>query len=269
MKTACAFLAAVICSVNLAFAAVQVPADRSKFHLFVLAGQSNMSGRGTLTAANRVSHERVLVMNKDGSWREAVEPFHWEKPKAVGAGLAATFARAYADKHQDVTVGLVPVAYGGSPIAKWQPGMVHYTNAVNYARLAAQSGVIKGVLWHQGESDSFTMKRVDQYVPLFTNAITRLRSEIGALKVPFIAGELGPYLKDWYEERRPNIYWREMNGQIAKGVALMPCSALVSSEGLYDVKSDKIHFATSALREFGLRYWRVYDAQEKAGGPER
>ena len=113
-----------------------VPAEKSKFHLFVLAGQSNMSGRGTLTATNRVPHDHVLVMSKDGTWREAVEPFHWEKPKACGAGLAASFARAYADAHPGVTVGLVPVAYGGSPIGRWQPGAVHYTNAVHYAKLA-------------------------------------------------------------------------------------------------------------------------------------
>ena len=235
---------------------------RDAFHLFVLAGQSNMSGRGSLTPSNRVPHERVLVMSKDGTWRDAVEPFHWEKPRACGAGLAASFARAYADAHPGVTVGLVPVAYGGSPIGRWQPGMVHYTNAVHYARLAMKDGVLKGVLWHQGESDAFRTNTLAAYLPKFTNAITRLRRELDAENVPFIAGELGPYLKDWYEERRPNMYWREMNAEIAKGVALMPCAALVSAEGLYEVKRDKIHFATPALRRFGLRYWEAYRKME-------
>ena len=232
--------------------------DRSKFHLFVLAGQSNMSGRGELTATNRVPHDRVLVMSRDGTWRDAVEPFHWEKPKACGAGLAASFARAYADAHPGVTVGLVPVAYGGSPIARWQPGKVHYTNAVHYAKLALRDGVIKGVLWHQGESDAFRTATLEAYLPKFTNAITQLRRELGAERVPFLAGELGPYLKDWHEARRPNMYWQEMNAEIAKGVKLLPCAAVVPSEGLYDVKRDKIHFATPALRAFGLRYWDVY-----------
>ena len=151
MKTIPAIIAALAClSVSGVWAETVVPAEKSKFHLFVLAGQSNMSGRGTLTATNRVPHDRVLVMSKDGTWREAVEPFHWEKPRACGAGLAASFARAYADAHPGVTVGLVPVAYGGSPISRWQPGAVHYTNAVHYAKLAMKDGVIKGVLWHQG-----------------------------------------------------------------------------------------------------------------------
>jgi hypothetical protein len=242
--------------------AAAVPTEKDKFHLFILGGQSNMSGRGDLTADNRVAHDRVLVMSQNGAWREAVEPFHWDK-RAGKAGLAATFARAYADAHPGVTVGLIPVAYGGSPIRAWQPGARHYTNAVHYTKLAMKDGVIKGFLWHQGESDSFKMERVRAYVPLFTNAITKLRREFNIENVPFLAGELGPYLKDWYEERRPNMYWQEMNGEIAKGVKLLPNAAVVPSEGLYEVKKDKIHFATPALRKFGLRYWDVFKKMEK------
>ena len=227
-------------------------------HLFLLGGQSNMSGRGTLSEANRVDHERVFVMTPSGGWRPAVEPFHWEKPKANGAGLAASFARAYADAHPGVTVGLVPIAYGGSPIRSWQPGQVHYTNAVAYARLAMRQGEFKGFLWHQGESDSFTKERVKGYVPLFTNAIVRLRQELGIEDVPFLAGELGPYLKDWQDKKRPNIYWQEMNAEIARGVKLLPRAALVPSAGLLDVKSDRIHFETPSLRQFGLRYYSAY-----------
>lgn len=239
---------------------------QKNFHLFVLAGQSNMSGRGTLTPTNRVASERVLVMTPEGGWREAVEPFHWDKRPAPGAGLAASFARAYADAHPEVTVGLVPVAYGGSPIGRWQPGKIHYTNAVHYVRLAQKDGVVKGLLWHQGESDAFTMNNVNAYLPKFTNAITSLRRELGLEQTPFVAGELGPYLKDWYEERRPNIYWQEMNAEIAKGVALLPQAGLVPSEGLYDVKRDKIHFETPSLRCFGNRYYETFRKMSDAGG---
>ena len=251
-------LIAFVAAVSVSGAVAGLPVQKSDFHIFVLAGQSNMSGRGTLTDANRVPNERVLVMSKDGTWREAVEPFHWEKPRACAAGLSASFARAYADAHPGVTVGLVPVAYGGSPIRRWQPGNVHYTNAVHYAKIAMKDGVIKGLLWHQGESDAFKTASVAAYMPSFTNAITQLRRELGAEGVPFLAGELGPYLKDWRDKKRPNIYWREINAEIAKGVALMPCAAVVPSEGLYDVKRDRIHFETPALRKFGLRYWDAY-----------
>jgi len=248
------------------FGADGIPRD---LHLFLLGGQSNMSGRGTLTASNRVDHANVFVLTKSGEWRPASEPFHWEKPHANGAGLAASFARAYADAHPGVAVGLVPVAYGGSPIRDWQPGAIHYTNAIAYARLAMRSGKFKGFLWHQGESDAFELERVRAYVPLFTNAITCLRRELGLEDVPFVAGELGPYLKDWRDEKRPNLYWQAMNAEIVKGVKLLPKAILASSAGLYDVRDDRIHFETPSLRRFGLRYYSAYRALEMSSADFR
>ena len=231
-----------------------LPGDKGKFHLFLLAGQSNMAGRGTLTAANRVSHERVVVMTRDGVWRAAEEPIHWDKPHVCGSGLAASFARAYADAHPDVTVGLVPTAVGGTKIAGWQPGRTQYTNAVRYARLALRDGTLKGILWHQGESDALALKSVNAYLPKFTNAITCLRRELGAENLPFVSGELGPYLV----ARKPILFWREMNAEIAKGTAMLPLAAMASAEGLYDVKRDNLHFETPSLRTFGVRYWEAF-----------
>ena len=234
--------------------AVTLPGDKGKFHLFLLAGQSNMAGRGTLTAANRVSHERVVVMTRDGVWRAAEEPIHWDKPRVCGSGLAASFARAYADAHPDVTVGLVPTAFGGTKIAEWLPGHTQYTNAVRYARLALRDGTLKGILWHQGESDALALKSVNAYLPKFTNAITCLRRELGAENLPFVSGELGPYLV----ARKPILFWREMNAEIAKGTAMLPLAAMAPADGLYDVKRDNLHFETPSLRAFGVRYWEAF-----------
>ena len=234
--------------------ALALPGDKGKFHLFLLAGQSNMAGRGTLTATNRVSHERVVVMTRDGVWRAAEEPIHWDKPRVCGAGLAASFARAYADAHPDVTVGLVPTAVGGTQIAGWQPGRAQYTNAVRYAKLAMRDGTLKGILWHQGESDALSLKAVNAYLPKFTNAITCLRMELGAERLPFVSGELGPYLV----ARKPVLFWLEMNAEIAKGTAMLPLSAMASAEGLYGVKRDNLHFETPSLRAFGVRYWEAF-----------
>ena len=62
-------------------AAVQeasIPKDKSKFHLFLLIGQSNMAGRGYLNATNRVSTERVLKLDACGRWVAATEPLHFD-----------------------------------------------------------------------------------------------------------------------------------------------------------------------------------------------
>ena len=228
-----------------------------RYSIFILGGQSNMAGRGTLRADNRVSTERVLKFTRDMKWEEATEPLHFDK-KAAGAGLAASFARIIADRDPETVVAIVPCAFGGSPIRDWQPGRVHYTNLVARARAAMKDGEIKGFLWHQGCNDAFSLKHIDGYLPLFTNAITSIRRELGIEDKPFLAGELGPYLVAWKDERRPNIYWREINKKIAEGVKLMPNAALVSANRLFDVKKDRIHFETPSLRRFGERYATAY-----------
>lgn len=261
MKKMLCLSAAVLAAGCLAAGPVCGGAENGKsgkrYSIFILGGQSNMAGRGTLRADNRVSTERVLKFTKDMKWAEATEPLHFDK-RSAGAGLAASFARIIADRDPGTVVALVPCAFGGSPIRDWQPGRVHYTNLIARARAAMKDGEIKGFLWHQGCSDSFSMKHVDGYVPLFTNAIASIRRELGIEDKPFLAGELGPYLADWKDERRPNLYWREMNTKIAEGVRLMPNAALVSANGLLDVKKDRIHFETPSLRRFGERYAKAY-----------
>ena len=118
-----------------------------KYDIFILGGQSNMAGRGTLTDDNRISAERVLKFTKDGKWVAAAEPIHFDKPVA-GAGLAASFARTLADRDHDAVIALVPCAFGGSTIRDWQPGRVHYTNLVARVRAAMKDGEVKGFLWY-------------------------------------------------------------------------------------------------------------------------
>ena len=69
-----------------------------KFHLFLLVGQSNMAGRGTVEAQDRTPHPRVLMLNKADAWVPAIDPLHFDKA-AAGVGLGKTFATLYAEAH--------------------------------------------------------------------------------------------------------------------------------------------------------------------------
>jgi len=100
---------------------------KANFHLFLLVGQSNMAGRGTVTEADKIPHARVLMLNKAGEWVPAVDPLHFDKPAAVGVGLGRSFADAVAAATPGATIGLIPCAVGGSPIDAWQPG---YNNSL-------------------------------------------------------------------------------------------------------------------------------------------
>src|SRR5450755_1539785 len=85
---------------------VEIPMKES-FHLFLLAGQSNMAGRGDVAAEDQQPRPRVLMLSKDGTWQPAVDPIHYDKPSA-GVGPGRTFGMVLAGGDTNITIGLIP-----------------------------------------------------------------------------------------------------------------------------------------------------------------
>lgn len=237
------------------FADDGVKADKSKFHLFLLVGQSNMAGRGKIEAGDKEVVERVLSLNKDGKWVAAVDPIHFDKREA-GVGLGRTFGILVSKKYPDITVGLIPCAYGGSPIATWVPGAYHkqtkshpYDEAITRARLAMKDGELKAILWHQGEGDCGA-KSAPLYEKNLSELIARFRKDLGMPELPVIIGQLGKFGK-WSS-------YRVMVDKAQQDVALKDGkAAFVNSDGL-TCNPDKVHFDAASLREFGKRYFEAY-----------
>lgn len=231
--------------------AVKLPA-KEKFHLYLLIGQSNMAGRGKLDAGHAVSNERVMKFTKANVWAPADEPLHFDKPVA-GACLGTSFARVMADAAgKDVTVGLIPCAVGGTPLSRWVKGGDLYKQALARAKAAMKDGTLKGILWHQGESDSGSEDLARSYGQRLAKMVTDLRADLGAGAVPFVAGKLGEFLRREGKSGKDS-YWPVVNEQIDALPKTLPNSAAADSAGLKD-KGDRVHFDTPALREFGKRY---------------
>jgi hypothetical protein len=243
-----------------AFARAQSPAlpPKESFHLFLLVGQSNMAGRGAITPADKEPHARVLMLNQAGEWVPAVDPLHFDKPKMVGVGLGRTFALEVARATPGVTIGLIPCAVGGSPIDSWQPGVFYqptqshpWDDALRRAKLALQSGTLKGILWHQGESDS-SRELAAGYEAKLHDLVARFRRELSAPDVPFIVGQLGVF---------PDSPWNEHKKLVDRAHRDLPqkvkLTAFVPADGL-NHKGDKTHFDAAAYREFGRRYAAAY-----------
>jgi len=231
--------------------AVKLPA-KGNFHLYLLIGQSNMAGRGKLSAEQAVSNERVLKFTKANAWAPADEPLHFDKSIA-GAGIGMSFARVMADAAgKDVTIGLIPCAVGGTPLSRWVQGGDLYKQALARAKAAMKDGTLKGVLWHQGESDSGSEQTARSYAERLAKMVSDLRADLGAGDVPFVAGKLGEFLKREGRGGKPS-YWPVVNEQIDALPKTLAESAVADSAGLKD-KGDKVHFDTPALREFGKRY---------------
>ncbi|OYW72400.1 MAG: acetylxylan esterase [Verrucomicrobia bacterium 12-59-8] len=226
---------------------------KDKFHLFLLVGQSNMAGRGVVEAQDLVVNPRVLMLSKEGQWVPAVDPMHFDKP-AAGVGLSKTFGQIIAEANPGVTIGLVPCAVGGSPIDAWKPGVFYpptkshpWDDMVKRVEAALPVGTLKGILWHQGESDS-TAELAPAYAAKLHDLIKRLRELVKTPDAPLIAGQMGIFDGAPWSPAKKVV--DQAHRDLPKEV---PHTAYVTAAGL-NHKGDKIHFDSAAYRELGKRY---------------
>lgn len=233
----CALLLACVLSVSARCA------EKKDFLIFVLAGQSNMAGRGKpLEAIDQTAHPRVLVLGQDKTWQPAVDPLHWDKPPVAGVGLGLSFAKAVADALPDKKIGLVPVAFGGSSISQWAKDQKHYVNAIERTNLALKDGTLAGILWHQGESDT-KPDAAAGYQSKLDDLIERFRSDLPSAEAPFIVGTLAEKSEG---SEQVNAALRTVPDRVAR-------TGVVEAKGL-KLSADNVHFNAASYREFGKRY---------------
>jgi peptidoglycan/xylan/chitin deacetylase (PgdA/CDA1 family) len=223
----------------------QTVTSSKSMEVYLLIGQSNMAGRGSLDEQSHLTSGAILMLDKANEWVAAKDPMHFDKPSA-GVGPGISFAQAMLQDKNNTQIGLIPCAWGGSPIKAWQPGAKYFENfpydeAVKRAKIAMQKGVLKGILWHQGESDN-DPKRALVYLEKLKTLIGNLRRDLNAPNLPFVAGEIGYFNKE-----------NNINEIINKLPAEIENTAVVSAMNLTD-RGDHLHFDTASARELGNRY---------------
>jgi hypothetical protein len=223
--------------------------SKAPFHVYLLMGQSNMAGRGRMTDADRRPVPRVWMLDKENRWVPAAHPLHFDKPKIAGVGLGIDFAKRMCQQDPEIHVGLVPCAFGGTPLSRWSKGGDLYQNAVARAKAARDRGTLKGVLWHQGESDSGSAETARTYGDRLAKMIRDLRADLESPALPFVAGRLG----EFYVRSGRSAHADQVDAAIADVPNRVENAACASAEGL-DHKGDQVHFSAAALRELGPRY---------------
>lgn len=218
----------------------EIPAGK-KLNIYLLCGQSNMAGRGKVEAEDAATHPRVFVFNQEDKWAPAADPLHWDKPKVAGVGPGLAFGKKMADSDANAVIGLVPCAVGGTPIERWVPGGDLFKAAVARAKDAGKSGVVVGILWHQGESNAANSTAA--YGEKLKLVVEGFRKELGNPALPFVAGTLGDFVKN-----NANV-----NAALTALPAAVPKTACVDAAGLKH-KGDNLHFDAAAQREMGKRY---------------
>lgn len=89
-----------------------------KLQLYLLIGQSNMSGRGSLKGVSPTEDSRILMLDSLDQWVPAKDPLHFDRSYA-GVGPGLSFAQHMLDQNPDDKIGLIPCAWGGSSIDVW------------------------------------------------------------------------------------------------------------------------------------------------------
>lgn len=260
--------------VAIALLASTVFSQDPNFHIYLAFGQSNMEGQGAISDADKVVVERfqlfpTVACNSRtlGSPMNAIPPLFRCDTKLSPVDY---FGRTLVEKlPSTIKVGVVPVAVGGSKIElfdktgystyissgipasdqSWMIPMINqyggnpYGRLVQVAKQAQTKGVIKGILLHQGESNTNDNDWPGKVKAIYNNLITDLG--LNAADVPLLAGEV--------VGADQNGMCAGVNTIIAKLPAALPNSYVISSQGLPHA-GDRLHFTAESYRTLGKRY---------------
>jgi len=115
--------------------------------------------------------------------------------------------------------------------------------------VAKQYGVIKAVLWHQGESDA-NEKDIPHYKDRLAALFTRFRSIAANADLPVLIGELGSFSKD-------KEHFNLINKSLHEYSSGDKNSAVISTADLKD-RGDSLHFNSKGQRTMGQRFAEAY-----------
>lgn len=167
--------------------------------IFILSGQSNMAGRGGVTKSYKFdgvippeceSCPSILRLSAKLNWEEAREPLHADidLKKTCGVGPGMAFANVAKQQiAEGERVGLVPCAVGGTAIKEWARGEKLYEDMVKRSKESVKcGGVIKALLWYQGESDTSHEHDATTYKHNMETLIGNVREDLGLPSLPII-----------------------------------------------------------------------------------
>ncbi|CAD5254099.1 MULTISPECIES: sialate O-acetylesterase [unclassified Imperialibacter] len=223
--------------------------------VFIMAGQSNMAGRGIVEPQDTVTNPRILTIDSLGKVIKAKEPLHFYEPSRVGLDCGLAFAKTLLPKVPDnVTIMIIPTAVGGSSMSQWLGDSLYrnvklLSNFKEKVAIGKQHGEIKAILWHQGESDA-NERSIEAYPSKIPQLLATFRSIVQNDSLPVLMGELGSYSNN-------NDYWQMVNTAIREYATTDQNVSVIGTQDLIH-KGDTVHFNSAGQREIGKRFANAY-----------
>ena len=224
-------------------------------HVFLIAGQSNSVGQDTDDGGADYPAGTLQYGNSTRTLTAASSPLDHLNEQAGTMGFAKQFCIDYKAANPNINILLVPAGRGSTGFANgnWNQGNTEYENAVdsvNEVMALDSTYKFKGILWHQGESDTGA---TGTYEASLYDMIADMRSDINDADstTPFILGELTPQFV-------ASNGGAQVINPIIEGVpADITYTGVADNTGLTS-KPDNIHYNAASLRTLGSRYYTAY-----------
>lgn len=252
----------------------------SNFHCYLLFGQSNMAGGGAVSdnktldcdttprvtvlafcdcSGTSSNCSRPLTRTRD-TWYTAFPPLHI---CSEGISPGDWFAKTMLDSiRSDIKIGLIPCALSGQALEVFMKGQSNfniptwahptivnsspYAWMVNRCKIAQRTGVIKGILLHQGESGAGSRFPSLTWVNMAKGIFDSLKKDLALdAKTPVVAGEL---------LQASGACCAGFNTNINQLASQYPNCKVASSKDLPGNGRDPYHFNPTGMRELGKRY---------------
>jgi hypothetical protein len=254
----------------LLFFSTHLYAQKSNFYIFLCFGQSNMEGQGTIEPQDTIVNNRFKVFQAldcpdlgrtKAKWYPAIPPTCQCTSKLSPADY---FGRTMvANLPDSITVGIINVAVGGCDIRLFDKDIYQdydstykqdwftskvanyggnpYKHLVDLAKLAQKDGLIKGILLHQGETNTGQTQWLSYVKKIYNDMLGDL--SLNANSVPILAGEM---------LSTEGSCCSAMNAIVDQLPSVIPTAHVISSKGCPG--QDAAHFNSEGYRILGRRY---------------
>ena len=201
-----------------------------------------------MVAGDTAPIDSVYLLTPGANMQIATNPLNrYSSIEYMGSTNRIGPACSFAKKMRSTTgsnIGLMQNSKGGSSIVSWLKGSAdkYYEEALRRALDVKKFGEIKGIIWHQGESNSGD---TTLYKTQLTKMVSDFRTDLGLPNLFFIAGQLAQW----------SGYTANFNKMIQNISKFIPNSDWASSAGLTPlIDTTDPHFDAASQKILGERY---------------
>jgi hypothetical protein len=245
----------------------------AKAKVFILSGQSNMSGGGPVAKEGfqfePAIADKVRIWDGTAEWGKRGIPSKWTTLNELQAiktearmhmiGPEFGFAKAMTELYPAAEIHFIKVSRGGTAIDLWLPNPNGKDNELTKLLANMKTALekiegeyeIMGMLWMQGESDSKTQADAEAYQKKLEQFIALMRKETAKPELPFVIGKLSTRILESPKFKMPFV---KIVQSAQEAVAKNDKNVHVIDTDDLSQRDDLVHFDQEGQMGLGKRF---------------